>query len=310
MKTILFMIVIFLASLVFLTNFDNPWQEKVKTVLHSFEDKELMSNPDLSEFKEGKEEDIALSEKQLVTEKPFVYRVEVKEKSSEVSPSIKKEDVAPKQAASESFPEVKLNTARNLYNISKQEKAQEGTKEHFTAQEIKSLMKILDQTRRKLLGIEEAFPPRNGEGQNEQAYVKKGASSQNTKAIRKKLREVAIELGIEPSIALSMAEVESGCDPRAVSPKGAVGVLQVMPQVAQEHFGIDRDMLFDPEVNIRVGLSWMKALLNQFDQDLDLSLAAYNAGANRVIEAGHKVPPIRETQDYVKKVKKFMKNEV
>jgi hypothetical protein len=127
--------------------------------------------------------------------------------------------------------------------------------------------------------------------------------------IRKQLREVAIELGLDPSLALSMAKVESHYDPTRVSPKGAVGVLQVMPRFAWHEYSVSREWLFNPHVNIRVGLTWMKSLLNRFDYNVDLALAAYNAGVSRVVKAGYAVPPIRETQDYVTKVKRAMENE-
>jgi hypothetical protein len=127
--------------------------------------------------------------------------------------------------------------------------------------------------------------------------------------IRKQLREVAVELGLDPALALSMAKVESHYDPTQVSPKGAVGVLQVMPRFAWHEYSVSREWLFNPHVNIRVGLTWMRSLLNRFDNNLDLALAAYNAGASRVVNAGYAVPPIRETQDYVVKVRQAMKNE-
>jgi hypothetical protein len=137
-----------------------------------------------------------------------------------------------------------------------------------------------------------------------------GASPLHDKeTIRKQLRAVALELGLDPSLALSMARVESHFDPKRVSPKGAVGVLQVMPQFAWHEYSVSREWLFNPHVNIRVGLTWMRSLLNRFDQNLDLALAAYNAGASRVVNAGYTVPPIRETQDYVIKVRQAMKNE-
>ena len=106
-----------------------------------------------------------------------------------------------------------------------------------------------------------------------------------------------------------MAKVKSGYDPSLVSPRGAIGVLQVMPQFVSEDYGITREMLFDPQINIRVGLSRMKSLLNRFDYDLDLSLTAYNAGASRVVKAGYRIPPIKETEAYVRKVKEIMENE-
>jgi hypothetical protein len=126
-------------------------------------------------------------------------------------------------------------------------------------------------------------------------------------SIIKKVRAIAIELGIAPRLALSMAKVESGFDPRAVSPKGAIGVLQLIPFFVCQEYEVSPEMLFDPEVNIRIGLSYMKSLLERFDENLDLSLAAYNAGAKRVVKAGYDIPPIEETRDYVKKVKEAMR---
>jgi hypothetical protein len=127
--------------------------------------------------------------------------------------------------------------------------------------------------------------------------------------IRKQLRAVALELGLDPSLALSMAKVESHYNPKQVSPKGAVGVLQVMPQFAWDQYSVSREWLFNPHVNIRVGLTWMRSLLNRFDHNLDLALAAYNAGVSRVVHAGYRVPPIKETQAYVRKVKQAMKKQ-
>lgn len=136
------------------------------------------------------------------------------------------------------------------------------------------------------------------------------SSNKDRVKIRKHLMMIAIELGIDPRLALSMAKVESGYDPESVSPKGAIGVMQVMPEYAWHDFRITREMLFDPKVNIRVGLSWMKSLLDRFDHDLDLSLAAYNAGASRVVKAGYSIPPIKETQSFVRKVKETMESEI
>ncbi len=124
--------------------------------------------------------------------------------------------------------------------------------------------------------------------------------------IRRELVTASAELGLDPGLAFAMAQVESGFDATLISSKGAVGVLQVMPRFALEEHGITRDMLFNPKINIRTGLSIMKNLMDRFNQDLDLSLAAYNAGASRVIKAGYRIPDIRETRRYVKKVKKAM----
>ena len=146
-------------------------------------------------------------------------------------------------------------------------------------------------------------------GPNSEKTGMEGPGNRKTESdpIREELMTTAKDMGLDPRLALGMAKVESGFDPTLISPKGAIGVLQVMPQFVLKEHGITRDMLFDPEVNIRVGLSRMKALLDRFDQDLDLSLAAYNAGASRVVKAGYTIPSIGETRAYVRKVKEAMK---
>ncbi len=146
------------------------------------------------------------------------------------------------------------------------------------------------------------------------AAVKKERSTEskirtaNRATIEKKLRTVAMELGLAPRLALSMAKVESGYDHKAVSPKGAIGVLQLLPRYVCQEYKITPDMLFDPDVNIRIGLAYMKWLLGRFNENLDLSLAAYNAGPTRVVNAGYGIPRIEETRDYVKKVKEAMRS--
>jgi hypothetical protein len=139
---------------------------------------------------------------------------------------------------------------------------------------------------------------------------KKAAKVFKRTLIKSRLRTIARELGLAPRLALGMAQVESGFDHGAVSPRGAIGVLQVMPRLAGKHFEVEPEMLFDPEVNIRVGLLHMKSLLERFDDNLDLSLAAYNAGVTRVVHAGYRVPSIPETREYVKRVKEAMNDYV
>jgi hypothetical protein len=88
-----------------------------------------------------------------------------------------------------------------------------------------------------------------------------------------------------------------------VSPRGAVGLMQVTPATAQR-YGVsgDRKKLADPAVNIRTGAKYLHDLLAMFHGSLELALAAYNAGEGAVIRAGNRVPNFRETQNYVKTV--------
>jgi hypothetical protein len=112
------------------------------------------------------------------------------------------------------------------------------------------------------------------------------------------IQKYAKQHGVDPKLVQAMIRQESGFNPIAVSPKGAMGLMQLMPETAAS-LGIDDP--FDIEQNIKGGVRFLKACLNKFDQNLPLALAAYNAGPGRVVE--HQgVPPIKETQTYVKKI--------
>jgi soluble lytic murein transglycosylase-like protein len=108
----------------------------------------------------------------------------------------------------------------------------------------------------------------------------------------------AAESGISPDLIKAVIQVESGFNPAAVSPKGAQGLMQLMPATARELGVLDP---FHPEQNIRGGVSYLKQLLGQYSQDMRLALAAYNAGPASVAKYGD-VPPYRETQAYVQKI--------
>ena len=105
--------------------------------------------------------------------------------------------------------------------------------------------------------------------------------------------------GVEGELVHAMIWAESSFNPNAVSPAGAGGLMQLMPETARS-YGV-RDV-FDPEQNIRAGVKIMGQLLAQFDGDKELALAAYNAGPNAVIRAGNRIPAHPETEAYVPKV--------
>jgi soluble lytic murein transglycosylase-like protein len=118
------------------------------------------------------------------------------------------------------------------------------------------------------------------------------------------IRQVAQETSMSPLLLDAVIAVESGYDPKAVSRKGAQGLMQLMPQTAQR-FGV-RDAL-DPLQNMRGGALYLKWLLDYFNGDVKLALAGYNAGEHEVVRAGYRIPPIRETRDYVPKVLEQLK---
>ncbi len=113
------------------------------------------------------------------------------------------------------------------------------------------------------------------------------------------IEKVARDNGLDPSLVKAVALVESGLDPNAVSPKGARGIMQFMPETAAR-YGL-RDP-HDPYASLRAGAEHLRDLLDEFDGDLSLALAAYNAGSGAVRRHGG-IPAYRETRDYVRKVK-------
>lgn len=104
--------------------------------------------------------------------------------------------------------------------------------------------------------------------------------------------------GVDPDLIDAMMKTESNYDRRAVSPKGAKGLMQLMPETGRR-FGVQD--FFDPRQNIEGGVKYMKFLLDMFGNNVSLSLAAYNAGENLVARIKD-IPPIPETRNYVKKI--------
>jgi soluble lytic murein transglycosylase-like protein len=102
--------------------------------------------------------------------------------------------------------------------------------------------------------------------------------------------------GVDPRLVRAMIAVESAYQPRAVSPKGAMGLMQLMPATARQYAVADP---FDPKANIEAGVQHLKSLLGRFE--LGVALAAYNAGEAAVQRSGG-IPPYRETRDYVSRI--------
>jgi hypothetical protein len=116
--------------------------------------------------------------------------------------------------------------------------------------------------------------------------------------IEKLVKQAASRNQVDPDLVKAVIQVESGFDPKAVSSKGAMGLMQLIPATAHR-FGVSDP--FDPKQNIEGGVNYLKYLLDMFGGDLNLSLAAYNAGEHAVQKFGG-VPSIPETQSYVRKV--------
>lgn len=113
------------------------------------------------------------------------------------------------------------------------------------------------------------------------------------------VEETARTNELESALLHAVITAESNYNARAVSSKGAAGLMQLMPATARRYGVADRS---DPAENVRGGTRYLKDLLKLFGNDLKLTLAAYNAGENAVARFGNRIPPYRETRDYVKKV--------
>lgn len=108
--------------------------------------------------------------------------------------------------------------------------------------------------------------------------------------------------GVDPSLVKAVMRAESNFDPNAVSQKGAQGLMQLMPGTAKLMNVSDP---FDPDENIKGGAKYLKLLDETFQGNLELVLAAYNAGPQKVIDHKMSVPPIEETRTFVERVKHF-----
>jgi soluble lytic murein transglycosylase-like protein len=131
--------------------------------------------------------------------------------------------------------------------------------------------------------------PASGDGNNTNTYLTLIAT-------------VAQEVGLSPALIQAMVEVESAYNPNAISPKGAVGLMQLMPATGERYGVTDRT---EPLANLTGGARYMRDLLVLFDNKLTLALAAYNAGETTVKRYRNRIPPYQETRRYVSKVMKL-----
>lgn len=132
--------------------------------------------------------------------------------------------------------------------------------------------------------------------------------SPNYKAVKHLLRDASVAQDIDYELLQALIATESGFNTHAVSPKGAVGLMQLMPPTAQR-YGVRGDKnsaiekkLTDPKTNISAGSRYLRDLIDMFPGQLELAVAAYNAGEGAVQRAGNKIPNYPETKNYVKTV--------
>jgi len=124
------------------------------------------------------------------------------------------------------------------------------------------------------------------------------------KRVQPWVREAASRHGVDAELINALIAVESGFNDKALSPKGAVGLMQLMPATAHQ-FGVKN--AFNPEENVRAGVAYLRQLLDRYENNETLALAAYNAGPGAV-DKYHGVPPYPETINYVNKIDRAFRN--
>ena len=157
------------------------------------------------------------------------------------------------------------------------------------AQEVDSMMVMPPAARnsgRSMIGSQPVVPGATAERQLSPAEVDKA------------IDEAAQRHGVDANLVRAVVKVESNYNPRAVSRKGAMGLMQLMPFTARS---LKVGNAFDPHQNVDAGVRHLKQLLESYNGNIELSLAAYNAGSGAVNRSGG-IPPYRETRDYVKKI--------
>ncbi len=123
--------------------------------------------------------------------------------------------------------------------------------------------------------------------------------------LQRMVQQASRKHGLDPRLVGALVHVESAYQTQARSPKGALGLMQIMPATGARYGVASRQDLLDPAINIDVGARYLRDLNEMFDGRVDLVLAAYNAGEGAVKRYGNRIPPYRETQDYVRKILKL-----
>ena len=136
-------------------------------------------------------------------------------------------------------------------------------------------------------------------------YLRRSTNKNLSNSVIKLIDQVATQYDIDPELVNAVARVESNFNPSAVSPKGALGIMQLLPSTA-DRFGVHD--VYDPKQNIEGGVRYLKFLDDMFSGNLPLMLAAYNAGENAV-KKFNGVPPYPETQNYIRKIQQFYKKD-
>lgn len=140
------------------------------------------------------------------------------------------------------------------------------------------------------------------QGQRSPGRIDIASSNVNARKYKSLIDAAARQAGLDKNLLHAVVLAESAYDPRALSPAGAAGLMQLMPATAERYGVTDR---YNPAQSLQGGAAYLSDLLELFNNDIRLAVAAYNAGENAVVRYGRKIPPYRETQNYVRKVMSF-----
>ena len=149
-------------------------------------------------------------------------------------------------------------------------------------------------TLRTEVQTEESKEPTGNVGQESRLI-----NTSQQKSLTPEINRVALIYHLDPALLHAVIAAESGYEANAVSSKGAMGLMQLMPETARRYGATDP---FNPAQNIQAGTKYLNNLLNRFGNNLFLALAAYNAGESNVVKYGLSIPPFPETKAYVPKV--------
>jgi soluble lytic murein transglycosylase-like protein len=167
---------------------------------------------------------------------------------------------------------------------------------HFSDVQLDSRYQLFMKTKPR---IEETVPAAEAAPAAETAVFSRPAPLQSRKLYGELIAKVAREQQVDAALLHAVVSVESAYNARAISPKGATGLMQLMPDTAKRYGVSD---LFDPLENLRAGARYLRDLLGMFNNNLRLVIAAYNAGEGAVIRSGRAIPPYPETRAYVQRV--------
>src|ERR1700680_890957 len=158
---------------------------------------------------------------------------------------------------------------------------------------------VLSNTNRPPEGVEsKSYPVSKTEGVHATVFV----SAEKNRSYDDLLVEDSELTGVRTDLVRAVVQVESAYNPNARSPKGAKGLMQLMPATISR-FGVANP--YNPVENVRAGVAYLRQLLNRYDDNEQLALAAYNAGPGAVDKYGENVPPYRETQNYVSRINRI-----